>query len=136
MKLTIIISGDREFECVEIVHQAIIDVLNEKSLHPSDVKLGHGDCRGADTIADLLAQELGIGEIVKYPYPPNTGLWGGPQRNEKMVRELKPDVVIAFHDNLMSSKGTKNLVKNARKFGVVDIRLYTTKGRVELPAKI
>lgn len=39
----------------------------------------------------------------------------GPIRNKKMLDEGKPDLVIAFHDDIDNSKGTKHMVGIAKK---------------------
>lgn len=76
----------------------------------------HGDCRGADRIADEEARKLGIAVV---PCPANWKAHGkaaGPLRNRLML-EYRPALVWAFHDNLQASKGTKDMVKAAREAG-------------------
>jgi len=46
------------------------------------------------------------------------GKRAGPARNTRMLKEHKPDVVLAFHDDLEVSKGTKDCVHKARKYGI------------------
>lgn len=46
------------------------------------------------------------------------GKAAGPIRNQQMLDEGKPDMVIAFHENFNDSKGTKNMVEIARKAGI------------------
>lgn len=41
----------------------------------------------------------------------------GPHRNVKQLEEEKPDLVIAFHGDLQSSKGTKHMVEISEKAG-------------------
>jgi hypothetical protein len=45
------------------------------------------------------------------------GKAAGPIRNRQMLL-AKPEIVIAFHDDLDSSKGTKDMVKIAKRTGV------------------
>lgn len=46
------------------------------------------------------------------------GKRAGPARNTKMLKEHKPSVVLAFHDDLEWSLGTKDCVKKAKKYGI------------------
>jgi len=51
-------------------------------------------------------------------FPARWDLYGraaGPLRNSQMLKEGKPNLVIAFHDNLDSSKGTKDMVNKSLK---------------------
>lgn len=43
------------------------------------------------------------------------GKAAGPIRNQQMLDEGQPTLVIAFHDDLENSKGTKDMVKRAKK---------------------
>lgn len=42
----------------------------------------------------------------------------GPRRNQQMLDEGYPDLVVAFTDDLRSSKGTRDMVTRAKKSGV------------------
>ena len=69
-----------------------------------------GEARGADTLAREVAEELGIPVD---PYPADWDRFhkaAGPIRNRQMVNEGKPDIVVAFHNNILGSKGTKDMV--------------------------
>lgn len=70
-----------------------------------------GDCRGADRLAAQAARELGL---VVHTMPADwerLGNAAGPARNVEMLRR-HPDskLVLAFHDDLNSSSGTKHMV--------------------------
>jgi len=56
------------------------------------------------------------------PYPADWKRYGykaGPIRNKQMLVEGKPDVVLAFpRGSLSETRGTKDMVKQARKAGV------------------
>jgi hypothetical protein len=41
----------------------------------------------------------------------------GPIRNQQMLDEGHPDLVIAFHDNMSESRGTRDMVGRAIKGG-------------------
>lgn len=56
----------------------------------------HGAYRGADTLADEAADRLGIERL---PFPADWtkhGKKAGPLRNQRMLDEGKPDLVLAF----------------------------------------
>src|SRR5271167_3043200 len=75
--------------------------------------------RGADLMSRSIAEEI-VGLQVE-PYPANWTKFGraaGPIRNTQMRMEGKADGVVAFHNDLQHSKGTKNMVEQALKAGL------------------
>lgn len=85
---------------------------------PLDSVIIHGAARGADSIAGTLALALGM-EVLEYPAQWEVlGKAAGPIRNRQMLTEGKPDVVVFFHKDITSSKGTKDMVKAATKAGI------------------
>lgn len=58
------------------------------------------------------------------------GKAAGPIRNQQMLTEGKPDIVVAFSDNLSNSKGTADMCRRAHKAGlpVYVIGRYQEKG--------
>lgn len=109
-----IFCGDRNWDDWKAVSAVM------RKLHPRLVI--EGDARGADRIAGLKADFLGI---ARETYPAH---WdkhhraAGPIRNRQMLdrllQEPEPRLVVAFHDDLAKSKGTKNMVTIAKKAGV------------------
>jgi len=85
---------------------------------PPDTIVIEGGCVGADLIArDVALEHLGL-EVVEFPAAwKKYGKAAGPKRNIKML-DTKPDLVIAFHDDLSGSKGTKHIVTEAKKRGI------------------
>jgi hypothetical protein len=86
---------------------------------PTITVIIEGEARGADTYARVYAERNNI-PIEKYPADwKRYGLAAGPIRNRQMLMEGKPDLVMAFaKTTLAESRGTKNMVKQARKAGV------------------
>lgn len=80
----------------------------------------HGAAHGADALAALIAQSMTYVQIE--PYPADWDRYGkaaGPIRNQRMLDEGKPDLVLAFIDKPLSeSRGTADMVRRARKAGV------------------
>ena len=107
----ILICGDRNWKDIETIENFV------KSL-PPDTVIIHGDCRGADKIADKVAKEHGL---TVEPFPAKWEKYGdaaGPIRNRRMILEGKPDRVVAFHDDISKSRGTADMLKQARKHRV------------------
>lgn len=74
-----------------------------------------GECRGADKMCRHVAEQLGY-PVHKHPADwTQYGKAAGPIRNSQMLK-LHPDIalVLAFHDDLEHSTGTKDMVKKAR----------------------
>lgn len=77
-----------------------------------------GEAPGADTLARLAAEQLGIPVL---PFPADWDRYGrgaGPLRNQQMLDEGRPDLVLAFTEDLNSSRGTADMVAHARLAGV------------------
>jgi len=79
-----------------------------------------GEAPGADTIAREEGEELGFIIMKSTPevkgFPANWKKFGrsaGPIRNKQMLDEGNPVLVLAFHENIGKSKGTKNMIKQA-----------------------
>jgi YspA, cpYpsA-related SLOG family len=76
-----------------------------------------GEARGADSIARDVAESLGL-PVLKFPAD-----WdkyrkaAGPIRNNQMLTEGRADGVVAFHLDIQQSKGTTNMIIQARTAG-------------------
>jgi hypothetical protein len=46
------------------------------------------------------------------------GLAAGPIRNQEMLDTYKPDLVVAFHNDIEHSKGTKDMITRAMNYGI------------------
>ena len=88
---------------------------------PPHTVIIEGEAEGADLLAKSVAEELGL---TVEPYPALWYVYGrgaGPVRNKQMLDEGKPDLVLAFHDNIQGSRGTKDMVMQAAKRGIETI---------------
>ncbi len=87
-----------------------------KRLNASQVLAG--GCRGADTLAVRAARSLGV-PFREFPADwQRFGKAAGPMRNQQMLDEGGPDLVVAFHPHLEESKGTKDMVHRAIAQGI------------------
>lgn len=114
--MRVIICGSRNWTDRDTIEDYI------KTLPPNSTVI-HGACRGADIIAHNLA--LKHGHRIN-DFPAEWGIYGfaaGPIRNGEMLKYGDPEFVVAFHDDLENSKGTKDMVRQARAAGVpVEVR--------------
>ena len=127
MSLTsrVLICGDRNWQDKEMIKDLLI------KLKP-DVVI-EGECDGADKLSRKAANELGYSEdkILKFPADwTKYGKNAGPIRNKQMLDEGKPTLVAAFHDNIEKSKGTKNMLSQAKKAGITTMLLSHNKEKI------
>lgn len=112
MSSTILITGDRNFKAIDPI-RIVISKCKDVGL-----TIIHGDCpSGADNIASKLCDEL---KVSQRKFPAEWGKYGkaaGPKRNQMMI-DMKPLICYAFHDNINSSKGTKDTVNRAKKANI------------------
>lgn len=108
--MRVLICGDRNWTSVE-------SILTQIEHYQPSVVI-EGEARGADTIAREVANHLGI-PVLAFPADWETyGRAAGPIRNAQMLKEGRPDLVLAFHENIEQSKGTKNMITIAEKAGI------------------
>ena len=104
--MIVLVTGGRDYDDLEAVFDAIamLHSVNEIEI------LVHGDARGADSLADKVADKLGI-QRVKVPANWTKLKRGaGPIRNKLMLDLFEIDVVLAFPGDV----GTANMKKQAR----------------------
>jgi hypothetical protein len=107
----ILICGARDFDDISAIKR-VIDNLNQDDI------IIHGDASGADSIAGLLASKRGL-QIMAFPAQWNKyGKAAGPIRNQQMIIDGKPNMVYAFYTDKVHSRGTKNMVKQAKEAGI------------------
>jgi len=116
--MRVLVCGDREWKDFVFMER----ILSRFWLHASVII--HGDARGADKMAANWAKSRGIRPE---PYPADWDRYhraAGPIRNRQMLKEGKPDVVVAFHDDIEKSKGTRDMINVAAEAGI-QVFLYT-----------
>jgi hypothetical protein len=135
-KFKVQITGDRKWDDWEIIFREL------SRFNPAETIIIHGDADGADSIAGMIAEEMGFEVIpmpahwrhncdqwvLRYgPCPPDCkeycGVGAGPIRNRKMAK-LNADLVLAFHKNIKKSKGTKDMVEVCEKKGM-EVRIIS-----------
>ena len=107
----ILICGSRDWSNIDII-KCRLDKFDSNST------VIHGDCRGADKIAGGLAKSMGMKIEVYVADWKIYGKSAGPSRNQKMLDDGKPTIVIAFHNDIDNSKGTADMIARAKKLGI------------------
>lgn len=118
---SILVCGDRKWTDVD-------SIKKELALLPKGTLVVHGDYSGADKLADATAKKLGLPTLPMPTEWDNNGNQAGPIRNAKMLTEGQPILVLAFHPDLDASRGTRNMISQARAVGV-PVKIITGPGR-------
>lgn len=113
--MRVLITGDRNWKRIDIIEREL------KKL-PADTIIIHGAARGADTLGKFVAERLGLKVINDGKgFPADWKRYGrsaGPIRNQLMIDKGNPDLVLAFHENIAESRGTRDMVARASGAGV------------------
>jgi len=106
----VLVCGDRDWN--DATEGYIIKSFIESL--PKGTILIEGEARGADKTSRECAEKCGFSDEQILKFPAKWECYGksaGPMRNGEMLAKGKPTHVIAYHRNLVSSKGTKNMVE-------------------------
>lgn len=112
----VLVTGDRRWSDIT----TIVGTLKQFSPGTTIV---HGACQGVDNTCAAVAEALGF-KVIAYPADWNAhGRGAGPIRNQLMIdTEHTSDepihICIAFHNDIIKSKGTKDCIKRALKAGI------------------
>ncbi len=112
--MRILVCGGRTFGRTRPERDAVSRWLD--TLRPTTII--HGAAPGADTIAAAYAAMHRLDCIA---FPADWGRWGraaGPRRNQKMLDDGQPDLVLAFP----SGRGTADMIHRSHKAGVAVIK--------------
>jgi hypothetical protein len=115
-RVRVLVCGSRTYTNEQSVHEVLCAI---HATNPISVVID-----GAASGADTLAWGWGVNtpNVESERYPADWELHGkaaGPIRNQQMLSEGKPDLVVAFVDKpLTQSRGTFDMVKRSRAAGV------------------
>lgn len=108
--MRVLVCGGREYAD----HAHVRDVLCEIDAKTPILCIIHGGAPGADSLGQWWADGAGC-RVEVYPAAWQThGKAAGPLRNQRMVDEGKPDLVVAFP----GGRGTADMVRRAEKAGI------------------
>jgi hypothetical protein len=116
--LRLLVCGSRTWTDGALLAHAVEQVVAEHGQDRAGVVLIEGDARGADRLAGTLAEARGWGLEV---YPADWqrhGRTAGMRRNALMLRQGRPERVIACTDDLAVSRGTADMIRRARSAGI------------------
>lgn len=109
--MKILVCGGRDFCDRDLMSRTLAPYKPRHINSPSEHKIIQGGARGADRMAREWA------ETFRVPYREFPANWdrdgkaAGPIRNQRMIDEGKPDLVIAFP----GGSGTADMVRRARR---------------------
>lgn len=123
----ILITGGRDFNDYERLEKDILSIVENKDI--KNLILVSGMAKGADSLAVEFYKNYKEVELEEYPaewenfnepcirrtnsYGKDYNVLAGCNRNIKMLKESKPDLVLAYWNK--KSKGTKHCIENASK---------------------
>lgn len=111
-----LVCGGRDFNDCTFV-KGVLDGIVHARGRPERVI--HGGQRGVDTFAEEWAKGEKIHTNKVKPEWRRYGYAAGPIRNQKMLDDWKPDLVIAFP----GGRGTADMVEKAKHTGVVVLEI-------------
>lgn len=112
--MRVLVCGGRDFSDTDFAYRFLDEFHKHRNI---DVVI-EGNARGADRIAGYWARRTKIDNLKFEADWELHGKRAGPMRNQRMLDEGKPDVVIAFQ----GGKGTADMVRRAEEAGVEVVR--------------
>lgn len=129
--MRVLVCGGRSYNDRDHIWNTLCDIDAERG--PVNTVI-HGAATGADSEAMIWAQcERTNGRVIKHaPFAADWHAHGraaGPIRNQRMIDEGKPDLVVAFP----GGKGTSDMTKRARDAGieVIEIKPKVREGLIK-----
>jgi hypothetical protein len=116
--MRVIICGDRKWSDKNMIWDSM-------ALLPHGTTIITGGAPGADSAAMVYAN-LHPYSLKLEVFPAAWEKYGksaGPRRNQQMV-DTNPNMILAFHDDIENSKGTKDMVERARA-QLIPVNLFT-----------
>lgn len=110
--MKVLVCGGQSYNDLDKFFEVMVKYVG--GYEPEDVTIISGMAKGADTLAANFAKNNGC-KLLAFPANwDKEGKAAGPIRNQRMLDEGKPDLVIAFP----GGKGTKNMIDRSIKAGV------------------
>ena len=108
--MKLLVCGGRDFAQAANLYVKLHDINRGSPIF----SIIHGAARGADEMAGHWARRNGVTEIA---YPADWATHGraaGPIRNQAMINDQNPDMVLACH----GGRGTLDMVRRAERAGI------------------
>jgi len=116
--MNILICGSRDWNDFTTIKKYLEEVKNTNNQMVNQITIIHGGCKGADSIGGYFALQFGFQVRVFKADWSKYGKAAGPIRNQQMLDEGQPNLVVAFHNALEKSKGTLDMVSRAKNAGI------------------
>jgi predicted Rossmann-fold nucleotide-binding protein len=108
--MRVLVCGGREFTDRQLLNETLNRLRQERGV----ALVMAGGARGADSMAEWWARDVGLPCDVYQADWAGLGRKAGPIRNQRMLDEGKPDLVVAFP----GGRGTADMVRRGREAGV------------------
>jgi len=108
--MRVLVCGGRAFSDGDLLSKVLWDVHAERPIRD----IIHGGAPGADYLAHVFSVMGGFNEIEFRADWERFGKAAGPMRNQRMIDEGNPDLVIAFP----GGRGTADMVRRAHRAGI------------------
>lgn len=119
--MRILVCGGRDFNDWNKLELELNRIIESRYTNYDEIVIIEGGAKGADSLARDYADIYDLGHI---KYPAQWGKYGnkaGPIRNQQMLDEGKPDLVVAFHGKPREDgkrTGTQHMVSISKKAGI------------------
>jgi hypothetical protein len=119
--VNILFCGQRDYKDYNFILHVMKEALKKHDI--DDLLIIHGAAPGADTLAENAAKKL---QIDYRGFPARWDYWreqgnvkaAGAIRNKRMLDIGVPELVLAFYHDYENSKGTRNMIEQAKKYDV------------------
>lgn len=108
--MKVMVTGGRKYSNEEHIRRTFEEFIRT---HGSIDELIVGDSTGADSLATVVAYEMGIRVTVHHAEWDKYRLGAGPRRNQKMV-DQRPDYCLPF----AGGNGTADAIRRCKKAGI------------------
>lgn len=108
--MRVLVTGGRDFEEIDTLYHALDQIHQETPI----TLIIEGGAKGADRLARRWADARNVPFVTEEADWTRHGKAAGPLRNGRMIKEHKPDLVVAFK----GGKGTADCKAQARAAGV------------------
>lgn len=105
--MRLLICGDRNWTNSQLIEDLF--------WHLKPKMLIAGGARGADIKAERIAVRLTVPHRIFPAQWDKHGRSAGPIRNQQMIDEGRPDLIVAFHNHIEQSAGTADMLMKAER---------------------
>lgn len=120
VSMRILVCGGRDFTDKGLLYRTLDRIIYDGD--HTDYGLTtiiSGSAKGADTLAEYFARDYYCGLETYHANWEKYGKSAGPIRNQQMIDEGEPDLVVAFP----GGKGTADMVRRAKKHGIKVVKI-------------